>query len=495
MSNDKVGNFMDEFIRSDLSDLTEIKSDKERKKTIADGITNARTNKKKGGIPLRESIVEREGVVGETKRTVKSDNESLVHKEVIEALEDAEPEKKESLYDDGLSEIERKIISWNPSMPNYRPGFINNTFNTDGWVGNIHLDKILTDAVIQGASDVHIVADQVISFTINGDIVRKYKYEIPNRETMLSLVYDSLLGQQDASILNTTLAFNGSYTLQHGPYAKEFTQRTRINISKSFGSFAITFRIINDMIPSLEDLGIGDEMTSWADYPNGLFLLCGPTGSGKTTTLASILRRVQKEKNKKIITIENPIEYIYPDDSESLVVQSEVGVDTLGFYEGLTSAMRQNPDIILLGEVRNTEEVQELLRAAETGHLSISTMHTNSVATTINRIQNLFTGNDQKRIMSTLADSLRGIGNQVLVKDKNDGRFAVRELLTVNQEIKDLILDGDVPGIRKYQIKHEQTMEHNLVKAVLSGKCLKSEAIKHTADPVLFNKIFNEKSV
>lgn len=394
--------------------------------------------------------------------------------------------------EDGLTPFQREILEWQPEEPEYRVGFVRNTFALDGWIGNLHLDRILTDAVLIGASDVHITAEQTISFTKNGDIIRCDEYEVPTQEILHKLVHEGLLSFQDQQIFNRDLDFNGSYTIHHGPYAKYFKQRTRVNIARSLGKYSIVFRIINDTIPPLSALEIEDEIVSWAEYPNGLFLLCGPTGTGKTTTLASVIRNVQQTTRKKIITIENPIEYIYPDDSDSLVVQSEVGIDTKGFYEGLTSAMRQNPDIILLGEVRNTEEVQELLRAAETGHLAISTMHTNSVATTINRIQNLFTGEDQKRIMSTLSDSLRGIGNQVLVKDKNDGRFAVRELLTVNKEIKELILKGDVEGIRAYQKKHKKTLEHGLVRAVKSGRCFKSEAIKHTADPVLFNEIFDE---
>ena len=151
--------------------------------------------------------------------------------------------------------------------------------------------------------------------------------------------------------------------------------------------------------------------------------------------------------------------------------------------------MRQNPDVILLGEVRNTEEVTELLRAAETGHLAISTMHTNSVATTINRIQNLFSGNEQQRIMSTLADTLRGVANQVLIKDKEDGRFAVREILSINEEIKKMIVNGDVRGIREYQIDNNSTMEQKLAEAVKQGRCYEEEARKQVVDVNLFNKI------
>lgn len=389
-------------------------------------------------------------------------------------------------YESGLSTEALAILNWEPAPPLSSHGTIVNEWITSGWIGLLHIDQILTEAIITGASDVHITANQKISMSRNGDIIRYDGYVIPDGDTMHQLIHDGILSHQEQAEFNREYEYDGAYTLRYGPYAG---RRTRINIGRSFSQYFIVFRIINDFIPSLEDLSVEDEIVEWSNYPNGLFLLCGPTGTGKSTTLASIVHNIQLTTRKKIITIEKPIEYIYPDDTQSLVVQREVGGDTRGFYEGLTSAMRQNPDIILLGEVRNTEEVTELLRAAETGHLAISTMHTNSVATTINRIQNLFSGNEQRRIMSTLADTLRGIGNQVLVKDMEDGRFAVREILTVNQEIKDLIVAGDVQGIRKYQIDREETMEHKLAKAVLEGKCLKEEALKQVVDVRLFEDI------
>ena len=390
---------------------------------------------------------------------------------------------------EGLSPLEIAALEWLPEKPLSTEYRIENEFNTTGWVGFLHLDLILTDAILSGASDVHIEANQYISFSVNGDIIRKHDSIIPSERVMEELIINGILNNQQQQILNKELEYDGAYELRYGPLAG---RRTRINVGLSFSNYFIVFRIINDNIPSLESLCVEQEIVDWSYYPNGLFLLCGPTGTGKSTTLASVVANLQSTTRKKIITIEKPIEYIYPDDKSSLVVQRQVGGDTHGFYEGLTSAMRQNPDVILLGEVRNTEEVTELLRAAETGHLAISTMHTNSVATTINRIQNLFSGSEQRRIMSTLADTLRGLGNQVLVKDKHGGRFAVRELLTINDEIKDLIMAGDIKGIRNYQIREKSTIEHKLVEAVLSGKCLEEEAIKHTADPLLFKKLMDE---
>mgnify|MGYP001043621295 FL=1 len=402
-----------------------------------------------------------------------SELESLVNEEITQ--EEREEEERAI-----REEIER-ILAWEPPEPKSTEYMIENEFITTGWVGFFHLDRILTDAIVMGASDVHITANQVVSMSINGDIVRNTEYMIPDREIMDQIVTNGILSNQQQQILNRDLEYDGSYELMHGPLKG---RRTRINVGLSFSNYFIVFRIINDYIPSIEEIGLEDEILEWAEYPSGLFMLCGPTGTGKSTSLAAIIQNIQQTKSKKIITIENPIEYIYSDDEPSLVVQREVGGDTRGFYEGLTSAMRQNPDVILLGEVRNTEEVTELLRAAETGHLAISTMHTNSVPTTINRIQNLFEGNEQRRIMSTLADTLRGLGNQVLVKTPdNNGRFAVRELLTINSEIKDYILKGDIRAIRNYQERHGLTMEHGLAKAVREGKCTRDEAFRHTVYP------------
>lgn len=394
-----------------------------------------------------------------------------------------EPEDGENTE---ISRQAQAVLDWEPPAPKSTPEQIVNEWITSGWIGFIHVDQILTEAIITGSSDVHLNTDQITSMSRNGDIIRYEGYNIPDDDTMHILIHEGILSHQEQASFNKDYEYDGSYTLQYGPYAGT---RTRMSIGRSFGKYFIVFRIISDYIPELEELGVEKEIVEWAEYPNGLFLLCGPTGTGKSTTLASIVHNIMKNNRKKIITIEKPIEYIYPDDTTSLVVQREVGGDTRGFYEGLTSAMRQNPDIILLGEVRNTEEVTELLRAAETGHLAISTMHTNSVSTTMNRIQNLFTGNEQQRIMSTLSDTLRGVANQVLVKDKEDGRFAVREILTINDEIKELIVSGDIHAVRNYQIKEKSTMEHKLATAVLEGKCYESEARKQVVDTKLFNEL------
>lgn len=408
-------------------------------------------------------------------------------------LEERNKELSEEELIDGLSPAMKAALEWSPKPPKSDIDSLVNEWIQTGWVGFLHIDQILTEAIITGASDVHITADQRVSMTRNGDIIRYDGYVIPDEDTMHMLIHDGILNMQQQAQLNKNFEYEGAYTLMYGPM---IGRRTRLTIGRTFGKYFMVFRIISETIPKLSELGVDEELVSWSKYPNGLFLLCGPTGSGKSTTLASILRNLQLTTKKKMISIEKPIEYIYPDDAPSLFVQRDVGEDTRGFYEGLTSAMRQSPNVILLGEVRNTEEVTELLRAAETGHLAISTMHTNSVPTTINRIQNLFSGNEQLRIMSTLADTLRGIGNQVLVKKKDgSGRFAVRELLSVNKEIKDLIIAGDIRAIRKYQVDREATMEHKLAKAVSEDLCRYEDALEQTTDPALFHELLDKEGI
>ena len=482
-----IDDFLESFLENDLGDLDELENIRKKEKK------STGYEKKKSIIPSPSPKIKKEENKNGGKKKKASENE---FKDTYDDgnLDDLENDFYDSEFMDDpelaeITKLAQSILDWEPSAPRSSPEMIENEWITTGWIGFLHLDKILTDGIIRRASDVHLTADQKVSMSINGEIFRFDDYIIPDNETMHMLIYEGLLNNQEQSEFNRELEYDGSYTLQYGPYAGT---RTRINVGRSFGTYFIVFRIINDVIPELADLGVEDEIVEWATYPNGLFLLCGPTGTGKSTTLASIIHHLLRSTRSKVITIEKPIEYIYPNDTPSLIVQREVGGDTRGFYEGLTSAMRQNPDIILLGEVRNTEEVTELLRAAETGHLAISTMHTNSVSTTINRIQNLFTGNEQSRIMSTLADTLRGIANQILVKDKNNGRFAVREILSITDEIKELIVKGDVQGIRRHQIETKSTMEHKLAKAVLEGKCHRSEALKKVVDVNLFNELLEK---
>lgn len=374
----------------------------------------------------------------------------------------------------------------------YSPYDVENDFVSSGWIGDFHLDKVLSYGIALGASDIHLTPSKRIAFTVLGDIVYSDEFPVLSGRILSELVNESqFINNQTQGLYASNLNADAAYEIKIGPFKGS---RLRVSVGYTFNEDFVTFRVINDDIPSIDDLSVESELLEWMKFPNGLFLISGSTGTGKSTTLASMIRETQLNESKKIITIENPVEYIYPENGKSLIVQREVGNDVLNFYDGLTAAMRQAPDIILLGEVRNSEEVSELIRAAETGHLAISTMHTNSVPTTINRIMSLFDGSEQLRIMSTLADTIRGLANQVLVRDGKGGRFAVREILIVDDYIRPLIANGDVAGLRDYMRENNLTMEYKLAYAVATGKCKYNEAIKHTSFPEEFIKQYNQLS-
>lgn len=351
------------------------------------------------------------------------------------------------------------------------------------------LDSVLADAIDEEASDVHLSPNQAVSFSILGEIHKKEHYA-PLNGTMTQRVIQAILTHVLETSFIENLELDTSYVLKSGRHKG---RRMRLSVGKTFGEVFMVFRVISDSIPSPDVLGIPKEMVDWTDLSNGLVMMNGPTGTGKSVTLASMLRRIQLERRSKIITIERPVEFIFGPEGKSMVTQREVGKDARSFADALTSALRQAPNIIMVGEVRDQSEVNELLRAAETGHLAISTMHTNSAANTITRVKSLYTGNEQARILGSLSEVSRGFANQVLVMAPDGAsRSAVREILTVDEEVSRLILMGDSRGIRDYQVERGITMEHGLAEAVATGKCTADEARAKTAYPDLLERLLSE---
>lgn len=361
-----------------------------------------------------------------------------------------------------------------------------------GWVNTFHLDKTLSYAIQEGASDIHIEVDKYICFTILGDIEPRPQFGTLDEDTLYDLVR-CMISHELMGVFVRNLECDTSYKMRFGPYKGS---RFRVNIGKSFGANMLTFRVISDEIPSLNSLGIDSEFSNLFNNSTGVVLVCGATGSGKTTSLASIMRNIQLTKKKKIITVEKPVEFIYPPDGKSLIVQRNIPEDCLSFGDGLTSAMRSAPNIIMIGEVRNKEEVDELLRASETGHLSVSTIHTSNNITTLNRIRSLYEGNEQKRIMSTLGDNLRGIINQTLVKSLDGkSRFAVREILKVDFKIRKLIQEDKLSEIRKLQEETKSTMEHKLLECYEMDKCSLEEARDKSPDVSYFDYLYEHEEI
>lgn len=351
------------------------------------------------------------------------------------------------------------------------------------------LDLVLEQAIDFGASDVHISPDNYVAFTRLGEIVRQPEFGRVTGAITESVQTAILTHQLEAGFVED-LELDTSYVIHGGRYDQ---RRFRLSVGRTLGDIFFVFRVISDNIPTPEDLGVSETLRAWSTLPNGLVMMNGPTGTGKSTTLASLLNAAILERPQKIITIERPIEYLFTDAGRGFVTQREVGQDTRQFATALDSAMRQAPDIIMIGESRNRTEIDQVLRAAETGHLALTTMHTNSAAATLNRIKSLFDGSEQNRVLSTLADVSRGFANQVLVKTiDGESRFAIRELLEFNDEVSDLVTQGDIKGIRRYQMENHLTMEDGLVKAVVDGRCTVEAARAQSAYPLAFNKMLAE---
>lgn len=352
----------------------------------------------------------------------------------------------------------------------------------------IDLDKVISVAIEANASDIHLSPFDEVAFTILGEIRRYSEFgELDNNMTvkLQQLIISNVLEQTFVE----DLELDTSYIVKTG---KHKGRRLRLSVGKTEGNVFMVFRIITDKMPTPDELDIPQAMRNWVNLPSGLILVNGPTGSGKSTTLSSLIQEIQFTRAEKVITIEKPIEYVYgvKPGQKAFITQREIGRDSRAFSNALTSAMRQAPNIIVVGEVRNKLEIDELLRAAETGHLAISTLHTTSCPATINRIRSMYEGDEQLRVLATLADNLRGMMTQTLVKSPDGkSRLAVREVLQIDSALKELVLVGDTLGIRKSMEKSGTTMEHELMKAVSSGKASLESARSKAPNPLYFDEL------
>ena len=352
------------------------------------------------------------------------------------------------------------------------------------------IDKIIEKAIDVGASDIHLSADAEVAFSVLGDIVRMPEFGLVP-PVIVQRAYTKITTHVAQSRFAEDLELDTSYRVKTGKYKD---RRLRLSVGRSFSNVFMVFRVISESIPTPKELGVSSVVQGWTSLPNGLVLICGPTGTGKSTTFASLIHKIQLERAQKIITIEKPIEYVYGNVGKAFITQREVGSDARNFSNALTSAMRQAPDIIMVGEVRNREEVDELLRASETGHLALSTMHTNSPAATITRIKSMYEGDEQLRVLGSLKDNVRGIANQVLLKTLDGrSRFAVQSVLNVTDEVSEMIGDGDSNGIEQYMRREGLTIEHELIKAVKFGRCSLNEARSKSASPIFFDSLLDEK--
>jgi twitching motility protein PilT len=295
------------------------------------------------------------------------------------------------------------------------------------------MEKILRTAIEKGASDLHIKAGDVFRSRIHGELVPMTKQLLTPEQTR-EVAMRLIPNERDRNNIDRITDYDCAWGVPG-------LGRFRVNILKQRGSFMIVLRIIPVEIPKFDDLGLPQVVADIASLPRGLILVTGVTGSGKTTTQAAMINHINQNFRKHVITLENPIEYLHRDINCS-ITQREVGADTSSFQTGLRAALREDPDVILIGEMRDTETIDTAIKATETGHLVISTLHTPDAATTISRTISVFPPEEQEMLRVRLAESLEAVISQrLLPKAGEDGRVLAAEVMRVTGAVRDCILD------------------------------------------------------
>jgi len=296
------------------------------------------------------------------------------------------------------------------------------------------LDQLLTELVSAGGSDLHLTVGAPPCIRIHGSLGALPGYDVLTPET-ISMLVRSIVTPEQWLRFETNLEYDFAYDLPG-------VSRFRVNLSQQRNAYASVMRAIPHDIKPLHELGIPDQIERFAYLKRGLVLVTGPTGSGKTTTLASLLDLANRSRRDHIVTIEDPIEFLHH-HKRCLVNQREVGVDTASFSEALKRVLRQDPDIILVGELRDLETVSTAITAAETGHLVLATLHTQSAAQTIDRVIDIFPAHQQQEIRAQLSTALQGVVTQALApRADGRGRTVICEVMFATAAIRNLIREG-----------------------------------------------------
>lgn len=346
----------------------------------------------------------------------------------------------------------------------------------------MNIDTLLIQAREQGCSDLHVALEIPVTVRLGGSL-RPMNDVVLSKNDCYELLLP-LLTKENLEKLKNNIDVDFSYICSRNT-------RHRVNVYKQKGSLSAAIRLLNDTIPSLEELSLPPSLHDMAMLPRGLILITGPTGSGKSTTLAAMIDAINQTKNHHIITIEEPIEYLHT-HKKSMITQREVHSDVSDFASALRSALREDPDVILVGEMRDLETISAAITAAETGHLVLSTLHTTGAAKTIDRIIGVFPESGQQQIRTQLAGVLKGVVSQTLVpKINTNDRIAVQEILKTTDAIANLIREN-----KCYQIDSViqtnfssgmQLLDNELAKLVKNNVITKESAEEKCVNKHMFN--------
>jgi twitching motility protein PilT len=354
----------------------------------------------------------------------------------------------------------------------------------------ITLHQLLKAAVKQGASDLHIVAGSPPVLRVEGRIVRVKSGDMTSDQTRQ--VCYSILTDAQKSRFEATKELDFSFGIKS-------MARFRANLFFQRGAVSGVFRRIPIEVPDIDLLGLPPIVGDVINYPSGLVLVTGPTGSGKSTTIAAIIDKINRERRSHIITLEDPIEYVHPHKS-CIVNQREIGIDTVSYRSALKHVLRQDPDVCVMGELRDLETIEAALNICETGHLVFATLHTNSAISTITRIVNVFPSDQQERVRTQLSLTLNTVVSQRLVQGLKGGMVAAHEILILNPSVRNLIREDKLHQVYgMMQIGQDKTgmmtLNQSLLKLVLKRKIDVRQAFFHSGDPEELDKMLKAAGV
>lgn len=343
------------------------------------------------------------------------------------------------------------------------------------------MEKIIKAAVDRGASDLHIKAGDVFRARIDGRLVPLTKQALSPEQTK-AIALRLIPNEEDRARIDKLNDYDCSW-------GAPGIGRFRVNILRQRSSFMIVMRVIPFEVPTFEKLKMPEVMRRVTEAERGMILVTGVTGSGKSSTMAAMINHINSSRNKHIVTLENPIEFLHR-DLQSSITQREIGVDTESFRSGLRAALRQDPDVILIGEMRDAETVDTGMKAAETGHLLLSTLHTPDAQSTILRIMAMFPPEEQEVVRVRLAETLHAVVSQrLLPRADGHGRVVAAEVMIVTATIRDLILEGEkINEIRDYIAEGReqygmQTFDQHLSDLVQQGQCTFEVALAAATRP------------
>ncbi|OEU60105.1 MAG: type IV pili twitching motility protein PilT [Desulfuromonadales bacterium C00003094] len=342
------------------------------------------------------------------------------------------------------------------------------------------LFKVLKD---KGGSDLHLSPSNPPLIRRSGDLEPVIERPI-GREQIKALLYEIMTEAQRQT-------FESTHDLDFAYEVPALESRFRANIFMGRLGISAVFRLIPAKILTAEQLGLSPGILNFTQFKKGLVLVTGPTGSGKSTTLAAMIDHVNKTRKEHILTVEDPVEFVHI-SQQSLINQREVGRHTQSFAAALKAALREDPDIILVGEMRDLETIELAITAAETGHLVFGTLHTNSAAKTVDRIINVFPTNQQEQIRAMLGESLQGVICQQLLRTIDGKRCAAMEILAVNPAVSNLIREGktfQIPSvIQTGRSQGMQLMDQAIQDLLTEGRVSREEAYKYATNKSLFQE-------